>query len=126
VSAPSCTQDQTPFVIQINPGSYVDLVFDDQNCGLIPSLCLSDFDKHGVEKSVDNFYRRLLSLAQGSKSDVRVLPALNLVDASIRYFHISNNLTPDGLPQGRWSGCAVENDTRNLTIYNVKSITSEK
>jgi hypothetical protein len=79
-----------------------------------------------VEKSVDDFYRRLLSLAQGSESDVRVLPALNLVDASIRYFHIPKRLTPDGLPQGRLAGCAVENDTRNLTIYNVKSITSEK
>ena len=79
-----------------------------------------------MEKKVDDFYQTLLSLARGSGSDVRVLPALNLVDSTNKYFVISRDITPGGLPQGRLSGCAVENDTSNLTIYHVKSISSDQ
>ena len=126
LNVPSCSPEETPFVIQINPGSYVDLAADERDCGLLPRICLGDFEKNGMEKKVDDFYQQLFSLAQGSNSDARILPALNLVDARSRYFFISQKIAPDGLPQGRFSGCAVENDTSNLTIYNVKSISSNE
>jgi hypothetical protein len=126
VNVPGCPQDETPFVIQITPGSYVDLIKENRDCGLVPEICLGDFEKNGVEKKVDDFYQKLYSLARGSGSDARVLPALNLVDSANRYFVIPRDITPGGLPQGLLSGCAVENDTSNLTIYHVKSISSDQ
>jgi hypothetical protein len=126
VSAPACAPDETPFVIQVNPGSYVDLVAGNQACGLAPAICLDDFEQNGLEKSVDDFYQKIDSLARGSRSNVRLLPALNLVDARIRYFLISQDVTPTGLSTGQLSGCAVENNTSNLGIYHVKSISSDQ
>jgi hypothetical protein len=120
-----CSNGEVPFVIKYYPGSYVDLVAKNSQCGLAPEICLSDFDENSIEKRVDDFYQTLYSLAQENKGNVRVLPAINFIDGKLRYFVIPHALVSDATSGHLLMGCAVENETENQTIFQVKSMFSD-
>jgi hypothetical protein len=121
-TAPFCPPGQRAFVVNAAPGSYIDIVPESKTqCGLVPTVCLSDFDKNGSEKSSDDFFGKLLSLAQSSRTGIRIMPALNLIDLEFHYFI---DLSPQRLarPANQLvSGCALQILTKNQSIYRIVS-----
>ncbi|MCI0607908.1 MAG: hypothetical protein L0Z71_02465 [Anaerolineae bacterium] len=119
---PSCTTGQTPFALEIQQGSYINLVREASECGLVPEVCLSDFEKNNTEKAMDDYYQKLLLLTKGKDTDVRIIPAVDLINQEFHYFFISHgNISDNPLPQ-LVTGCAVEIMTENQSIYQVESI----
>ncbi len=87
LAEPACFPEQRPFVINIHPGSYIDLVQDGStSCGLAPAICYDDFLKHNTQMGIDDFYQELDALATSSQSDMRVIPTINLLDGNFQYF----------------------------------------
>jgi hypothetical protein len=123
ISVPTCSSGQIPFVIKIDPASYVDLIpTGTDNCGLSPALCLADFKENGVEKKVDDFFQALVVLADSSSESTRIVPTYNLIDGAFHYFvGASDRLEPHS-PARQVSGCAVEIRTINQSIYKVESV----
>ncbi len=115
---PACAFGREPFVIITNPGSYINVVPDaTENCGLIPTVCMGDFEKNGTQKTVDDFFQKLLSLAQSSRDGLRIMPAINLLDAKFHYF-VSTSSEILFAPSGQViSGCATEIRTASQSIY---------
>jgi len=123
-SDPVCSSNQEPFVINSPPESYVDLVLDDARCGLMPEICFEDFDKNGIEKSVDDFYQKLHSMTVEVNTDVRIIPAIDLIEKKFHYFYVSKEkLQMDSSPN-LISGCATEIWTKNQSINRIESILS--
>ena len=119
---PACTARQSPFVLKSQPGSYVDIISNGNNCGLVPEVCRNDFEKHSVEKSVDDFYQNLHAMTSASNVNVRIIPALNFVDKKPHYFYIPHDMILGDLASGLLSGCAIEIETQYQSIYQVISI----
>jgi len=121
-SVPACSLGQVPFVLNSYRGSYVDLISNNADCGLAPEICINDFEKNNVEKTVDDFYQELASMLTNSAVNVRIIPALNLVDKKSHYFYISHDKILGSLSSGLLSGCAVEIETQYQSIYQVITI----
>ena len=123
LDAPVCTGKQNAFSIQVNPGSYLDLISQGTNaCGLTPDVCLSEFKKNGTENNIDDFYQEILSLTQSTRTLTRIIPTVNLLDSNFHYFVVSD-------PESSWvpagqviAGCATEIKTRNQSIYQIESL----
>jgi hypothetical protein len=125
-TAPSCPANQRAFAFKAAPAAYVD-VLDEAGgrCGFVPEICLSNFDQYGTEKSSDDFYQAVLSMAQSSPSGLRLNIAINLLDSKSYYF--VDLAAPAGLAPQRnqvISGCALEQNTRNQTILQIVSSTA--
>jgi len=124
VAAPVCAPGQVPFAIKANPGSYVDLVPDNSPvaCGLAPELCLKDFKANGAEKSVDDFYQKLVAEAEVSDAITRIEPAVDLIGLGFHFFVG----TPDQIrvvsSDRLVSGCAIEMRTSKQSIYKIETI----
>ena len=119
---PVCSSEQRPFAIEVNPGSYIDLIQDENaSCGLAPSICYEDFLKHNTEMHIDDFYQELDYLASTSQADTRIVPTINLLDGFFQYFVLDTKLLPE--PSGKLlSGCATSIRTENQRIFWVESI----
>jgi len=119
-SDPACLSPQLPFAIQMYPGSYLDLLKDSTSpSGLTPEVRLEDFDKNNAEKENDDYYQKLLYLAKGNSTNVRIIPAIDFIEDGFHYFYASQN----NIPTGRLiTGCAIEIKTKNQSIYEIKSI----
>ncbi len=128
LNAPVCAPEQRPFVIRVNPGSYIDLVRDENSsCGLAPDICLDDFRKHNTEMRIDDFYQELDSLVASSQAGIRIIPTINLLDGYFQYFVTTDSQTLAGLSGELLSGCASRIQTENQRIFLVESFsTSEK
>jgi len=122
---PECPHSQEPFAIKSYPDSYVELVYDNNDCGLVPKICLSDFDMNSVERTVDDFYQKLYGLANESKTDVRIIPAVDLVDRNFYYFFISSEKLQSDTSSNLILGCATRIRTKNQRIYQVESVVTE-
>ena len=121
-SAPACPEEQVPFVAQFHPQSYLDILPEGQAaCGIVPEICLGDFDRNGLVKTADDFYQDLLARSRSSESGIRVIPAINLLDTKFRYFIMSHDRAPDLTSSGVFSGCAIEFNTSNQRIFQVES-----
>ena len=122
-AAPVCPGNQRAFAFRAPPAAYVDVVAGSQGrCGFVPEVCLVDFDRYGTEKSSDDFYQALLSMAESSPAGMRVNIAINLLDSKSYYF--VDLSAPASLAAQRnqtISGCALEQNTRNQTIYQIVS-----
>jgi hypothetical protein len=92
------------------------------NCGLAPKICLSDFEKNGMEKTVDDFYQNLYSLSLEKQANDRIIPAINFVDNRFRFFHFPLNEDLDRFSTALITGCATEIHTKNQIIYQVESM----
>ncbi len=122
-TTPICGDGTVPFVISPQPGSYVDLISDPQgNCGLVPEICLGDFELYSIEKSVDDVYQSLYSLAISNRSIDRIIPTVNFFDNQLRFFYFPLADTPEFFSSRLMAGCAIEVETKNQMIYQVESI----
>jgi hypothetical protein len=122
LNVPACPDEQRPFVIDVHPGSYVDLVLDETtSCGLAPQICYDDFLKHNTEIHIDDFYQELESLASTSRSDMRIIPTINLLDGHFQYF-ITSDSQALASSYGLFSGCATRTRTENQRIFVIETI----
>jgi len=120
---PLCPSEQRPFVIDVNPGSYIDLVEGkNASCGLAPNICYEDFLTHNTEMHIDDFYQQLDSLATASQTDMRVDPTINLLDGYFQYFILTDKQVLSGSSVESLSGCATRIQTENQRIFWVESI----
>jgi hypothetical protein len=125
LKAPACSTEQRPFVIRVNPGSYLDLTREEPySCGLAPTICLADFRRHNTEMAGDDFYQELDSLATFSPAGIRLIPAINLLDGYFQYFVITDQQVLAGSPGGLFSGCASRIQTENQRIFLVESVST--
>jgi len=123
LNAPRCTSEQRPFAIQINPGSYIDLVqSDNASCGLAPDICYDDFLAHNSQMHIDDFYQQLNAMALTSQTDMRIIPTINLLDGYFQYFVITEGQVLAGSSHELLSGCAARIQTENQRIFWVESI----
>ena len=123
VNEPACSSEQRPFVIEINRGSYIDLVqAENVSCGLAPNVCYNDFLKHNTEIHIDDFYQQLDTFASTSQTDLGIIPTINLLDGYFQYFVIPDNQISDYSTDKRVSGCATRIQTENQRIFLVESI----
>ena len=123
LATPACSPDQRPFVIDIHPGSYIDLVQDGStSCGLAPAICYDDFLKHNTQMGIDDFYQELDALATSSQSNMRVIPTINLLDGNFQYFVTTDRKVLESKSQKLLPGCATRIQTENQRIFLVESI----
>lgn len=126
-TVPSCPSGQKPFVIQADQGSYIDLVKDGTSpCGLAPEVCLNDFEANNIEKSIDDYYQHLLLFTRNREGNVRIIPALDLVQEKFHYFYFSPSDLSSSLPFGQLAGCATEVETKNQSIYQVETVLTNR
>lgn len=124
---PSCPPEQEPFIMEVNQGSYIDLIKDGTaQCGFAPEVCLSDFEKNNTEKNIDDYYQELLLLTKTNDTNVRIIPAIDLVSEEFHYFYVPHSRIKGTLPLNVVSGCATEIKTKNQSIYQVESILSNE
>jgi putative effector of murein hydrolase LrgA (UPF0299 family) len=122
-----CPPEQDPFVMKVHQGSYTDLIKDGTApCGFVPEVCLSDFELNNTEKNIDDYYRELLLLTKNNDTNVRIIPAIDLVSEEFHYFYIPHNRINGSSVLNVVSGCATEIKTRNQSIYQVESILSNE
>ncbi|MBN1451342.1 MAG: hypothetical protein JW963_10040 [Anaerolineales bacterium] len=123
LTEPVCSPQQRPFIIDVKPGSYIDLVKGENTfCGLAPRICFEDFLNHNTEMYIDDFYQELDALAASSQTDMRVIPTINLLDGYFQYFVISDSQVLGSSSQALLSGCATRIQTENQRIFLVESI----
>jgi hypothetical protein len=121
-----CSADQLPFVIVIQPDSYVDLYKKGSaQCGIAPKVCFDDFEQNNAELVTDDFYQKLLHLSGNGNVDIRVIPAIDWVGKEFHYFYVLQDKLPMDFSHGQVSGCAKEILTTNQSIYQVESIFPE-
>ena len=125
LAEPACSPEQRPFVIDIHPGSYIDLVqTKNASCGLAPKVCYDDFLKHNTEMHIDDFYQELATLANSSQTDIRIVPTINLLDGNFQYFVTTDSQVLGSSSQKLLSGCATRIQTENQRIFLVESISA--
>lgn len=125
LNEPVCSPDQRPFVINIHPGSYINLVQDEStSCGLAPNICFGDFLKHNTEMQIDDFYQELASLASESQTGLRIVPTINLLDGYFQYFISTDRLVPGSTSLKLLSGCATRILTENQRIFEIESLST--
>ena len=125
LNQPVCSQEQRPFAIRVNSGSYIDLVLDEHaSCGLAPEICYDDFLKHNTEFHIDDFYQHLDSLASSAQTSMRITSTINLLDGYFQYFVATDGRVLDSSPGVLLSGCATRIQTEGQRIFLVDSISA--
>lgn len=124
ITRPVCPAKQVPYITKINPGSYVDLLHNTHICGLAPRLCLQDFKANGTEKNIDDFYEKLITLAEADTAGLRVIPGINFIDRSAHYF-VGAPHQLEAFSSGQWiHGCASRMRTSKQSIYKIQTVLS--
>jgi hypothetical protein len=118
---PSCSVEQVPFIARIPDGSYVDL-HQESNCGLLPDICLSDFEMNGVDAKTDDFFQELVRQASAADPVSRVLIYNNFEDESVHYLLGSTDQLQKENPNKLVFGCAKEIQTEHQSIYKVEQV----
>ena len=116
------------FAYRAAPASYIDVIPSGAGrCGFVPEVCLANFDRYGMDKSSDDFFQLLDSMAQSSPSGLRLVSAINLLDARSYYF-VDLQAPASAGPQRNQiiSGCALQINTKNQTIYQIVSSSSSE
>jgi len=122
VERPLCPDGQTPFALQVNAGSYIDIIADNQPCGFAPQICRQDFWENGTERDIDQVYQRLFELVQRSNTATRIIPANDLFNYGFYYYVGDPALLVSGDPAQLLSGCATEIETNKHNIYSIETI----
>jgi len=124
---PSCPAQQEPFVMEVHQGSYIDLLkVGTAQCGFAPEVCLSDFEKNNTEKAIDDYYQKLLLLTKNNDTNVRIIPAIDLINEEFHYFYVPHSRMEGNSSLNLVSGCATELKTKNQSIYQVESMLSNE
>lgn len=125
-TVPACAAPQKPFIIHAYQGSYIDLIKDNtSSCGAIPDVCLNDFEKNNIEKSTDDYYQHLLHFAKSNEGNIRIIPALDLVQEKFHYFYFPQLDRSRSDSLGLLMGCASEVETKNQSVYLVETIVAD-
>ncbi len=82
--SPTCPPDQAPFAIEMHRGSYVNLIADSDSCGLLPNVCLSNYQKSTIK--LEPFTQALYNKSVELGGNTRVVIANNLVNNDSGYF----------------------------------------
>ena len=91
---------------------------------LIPGVSLDDFQNNNTELAIDDYYQKLVALARSDSANIRLIPAVDLIENEFHYFYIPLDKLPgDGSPD-LVAGCGIEIRTRNQSIFQVKSVFS--
>lgn len=124
----SCPSRQEPFAMEMHQGSYIDLVKEGTaKCGFAPEVCFRDFEANNTELAIDDYYQKVILLTENNDGNVRIIPAINLVNEKFHYFYFSHSKIPNNSMVNLVTGCAIEITTRNQSIYYVESaVISEK
>jgi len=124
--APSCPAGQQPFAIQVDRGSYIDLLKPGTAaCGSAPEVCLDDFERNNTELSSDDFYQYLLRFLEGRPGNVRIVPALDRLKGKFRYYLFPVEDQANGTSFGPVLGCGAQVETRNQSIFQVETVVPE-
>ncbi len=124
-AAPVCALKQQAFVIRALPEAYIDLVPDGSNhCGLLPDVCLADFSRNATDKTSDDFIQAVVALAESSRGGIRLIPAMNLLDAKFQYFAALPAQSRHAPAGQLFSGCADEIVLKNASIFRIVSLTT--
>ena len=119
---PVCSAGQESFVLRTQPESYVDILPGATNgCGLVPRICLADFDKNATDKANDDVVQAMLAAAKASPGGVRIIPAMNLLDHRFSYFISPIRGIPPAPTGQPVSGCAALIETKNSRLYQIES-----
>jgi hypothetical protein len=122
-----CPEAEKQFLIAAPPGSYIDLIGDpSMQCGSLPQVCLNDFENNNIEFKIDDYYQEMSAFAKSDSGSFRLVPALNLVNDDFRYFFLPLGKIPRGASSDLIAGCGIESRTRNQSIFEVKSVLSDK
>jgi hypothetical protein len=122
---PACPDGKQAFAIRTPPDSYIDLLpIGTAACGSVPAVCLADFEQNATDKTTDDFYQALASMARSSTSGTRIIPAFNLPDTRFSYFVDLSPAAMD-LPANQVvTGCGTGIDTKNQSIFRIESLVS--
>lgn len=115
-----CLPDERSFTIN-NVESYINIVKNESQCGLLPNICFDDFSKNGAEKGIDDFFDQLHSLAESSINGIRIVPAHNLHDWQSYYFVQNLEHSSFNLEDKMIAGCGVKIQTKNQRIFQISS-----
>lgn len=124
--APACAQGQEAFAIETHAGMYFDVIKDGSPCGMLPNVCVSDFEKNNPEKSVDEFYAIIFRLLGEESSGARIIPGLDLLTNKFHYFYVSLDKLPTREQPALLTGCATEIQAKNQGVFQIDSISSVK
>jgi hypothetical protein len=118
-----CSESQIPFAIQIFQGSFVDITKDgNQVCGRVPNLCLSDFERNGIDQTTDDFFQILVEKARTSNNGIRIAESVDLLSSQYYFFIGTPDLLPEKNPQGLVMGCATKIENRFQKALWIDSI----
>jgi hypothetical protein len=119
---PTCLENQTPFEIQLDPDSYVDIVpIDKTGYGIVPEISLGDFKANSAEPW-DDFYQFLVSEVSASNDSTRILVAKDLIEENKHFFVGDTHLFRNASSGQIISGCAEAMHTQFQSVYIVRSI----
>lgn len=123
VKQESCSEDRIVYTARYDQGAYVDILPDDSTaCGMSPSLCLSDFEKKGMDKTTDDYFNALVDLGRNSESGIRLWAGVDWNSGQYYYFILPLDLAP-GTASGRsFSGCAQGLETQYQRILMIESV----
>jgi hypothetical protein len=88
----------------------------------VPQVCLDDFERNNREIVTDDFYQFLISSVKKSGTDVRLIPAIDLLQDRFHYFYMPLDKLPAPGTFGQIAGCAMEIKTKDQNIFQVKSL----
>lgn len=111
VDVPNCPVDQTPFAVQLNAGSFIDLVPNDNiSCGHLPELCLNDFKTNSEMVDLSDFsvFQELIHQVQDSGQSIRVFSANEMINNVPGLFTGKSGELQKISNQSRITGCATK------------------
>jgi hypothetical protein len=119
---PTCLKNQTPFEIQLDPDSYVDIIPTDKTgFGIVPEISLGDFKANGAEPW-DDFYQFLVSEVSASSDPTRIMVAKDLIGENKHFFVGDTHLFRNASPGQIISGCAEAMHTQFQSVFIIRSI----
>ena len=109
---PLCSIDQTPYVVELHQGSFIDVLPDDKLCGQAARICAKDFQNSSVEMLVDTsdaqVYRVLIDKGISTGSGVRIFEGNDLLSKKPYLFMGFVRDFPQALDHHLISGCGIE------------------
>ena len=117
----------THFIQQFIPlgfdGYFIDLIKDDDTlCGIVPNICLDDFQENGTHAASDDLYQALENQAVSNQTVTRILPNNNLIDSKFHFF-VGTVDQFDNAKVGQFmTGCATEIRTEYQSVYKIESV----
>ena len=124
ITLPECAAGETPVAVQIQPGSFVDILPGKApQCGISPLVCLSQFTKSGMDRANDDFYNTLVELSSNSNGGIRLWAGLDYGSLEYHFFILPLESGAQ-IPTGSFiTGCAAKVATRFQNVLRIVALT---